>query len=102
MPLRFLISVIRIFILVFSASQMAIYFLILPVGFLISVIRAFILVISASETVIYFLSLPLRFLISVIPAFILVRRLTAILVDEWNQPPSFRFVDVVLLWKCCY
>jgi len=47
---------------------MAIYLLILPVRFLISVIRAFILVFDASETALCFLSLPFCFLISVIRA----------------------------------
>jgi len=70
LPVRFLISVICIFILVFSASKMAIYLLILPFCLLISVIRAFILVFSASEMVIYLLILPIYLFISVIRAFI--------------------------------
>jgi hypothetical protein len=61
---------------VFSASQIAIYFLLLPLSFLISVIRVYILVFSASETAESYLSLPLSFLISVIPAVILVPRET--------------------------
>jgi hypothetical protein len=70
LPVRFLISAIRIFILVFSASKMVIYLLILPICLLISVIRAFILVFSASKMVIYLLILPIYLFISVIRAFI--------------------------------